>query len=144
MFSLSHNTCAAIVASGFIALNSYASPVQAEELVEYLGPVGPHQPILTTVGSKRVLAFYIPGENTCALHAIVWTTEENTTSPARVRITLEPGAMVHIDSPENKSLNLKCGDDAKSLAVVEDEEQVAFGITTQEPMQAVKASASRF
>jgi len=144
MFSLSHNTLGALVAGGLIALNSFASPAQAEELVEHLGPVGPHQPILTAVGSKRVLAFYIPGEKTCALQAIVWTTEEKTTSPARVRISLEPGAMVHIDSPENESLNLQCGDNAESLAVVEDREHLAFGIATQEPMQQVKASASGF
>jgi hypothetical protein len=31
-------------------------PVRAEELVQNLGPVGPHDPILTTVGSKRVYA----------------------------------------------------------------------------------------
>jgi len=86
MFSLSHKTLGAFVAGGLIALNSYTSPVQADELVEHLGLVTAHEPILATVGSKRVLAFYIPGEKSCALHAIVWTTEENTTSPARVRI----------------------------------------------------------
>jgi len=144
MFSLSNNTFGALVAGGLIALNISASPVHAEELIEHLGPVGPHEPILTTVGSKRVLAFYIPGENTCALHAIVWTTEEDTTSPARVRISLKPGAMVHIDSPENKSLNLQCGEDAKNLAVVDDEEHVAFGIMNQEPTRPVSASASGF
>jgi hypothetical protein len=144
MFLLSHKTLGALVAGGLIALNSFASPVQADELVEHLGPVGPHQPILTTVGSKRVLAFYIPGEKTCALQAIVWNTEEKTTSPARVRINLEPGAMVHIDSPENESLNLQCGDDAEKLAVVEDNEHVAFGLTIQEPRQKLNASASGF
>ncbi len=144
MFSLSHNSIGALVAGGFIALSSVASPTHAEELVEHLGPVTAHEPILATVGSKRVLAFYIPGEKSCALHAIVWTTEEDTTSPARVRIRLEPGAMVHIDSPENKSLNLQCGEDAKNLAVVDDEEHVAFGIITQRPTPPVSASASGF
>ena len=144
MFSLTHKTLTALVASGLIALGSSASPVYAEDLVEHLGPVGPHQPILTTVGSKRVLAFYTPGENNCALQAIVWTTEEDTTSPARVRISLKPGAMVHIDSPENKTLNLRCSDDAETLAVVEDEEYVAFGITMEEPMRPVTASAFGF
>lgn len=144
MFSFTHKTRTALVASGLMALSSFASPVYAEDLVEHLGPVGPHQPILTTVGSKRVLAFYTPGENNCALQAIVWTTEEDTTSPARVRISLKPGAMVHIDSPENKTLNLRCSDDAETLAVVEDEEYVAFDITMKEPMQPVAASASGF
>ncbi len=144
MFSLNHNTFGALVAGSLIALSSVASPVHAGELIEHLGPVGPHEPILATVGSKRVLAFYIPGEKSCALHAIVWTTEEDTTSPARVRIRLEPGAMVHIDSPENKSLNLQCSDDAKRLAVVDDEDLVAFGIMTQDPKHPVSANASGF
>ena len=144
MFSLTHKTRTALVASGLIALSSFASPVCAEDLVEHLGPVGPHEPILTNVGSKRVLAFYTPGENACALQAIVWTKEEDTTSPARVRVSMDPGAIVHIDSPENESLNLQCSDDAKKLAVIEDDQRVAFGMTIEEPMQTIKASAGGF
>jgi hypothetical protein len=144
MFSLTHKTRSALVASGLIALSSFASPVYAEDLVEHLGPVGPHEPILTNVGSKRVLAFYTPGENACALQAIVWTTEEDTTSPARVRVSMDPGAIVHIDSPENESLNLQCGDGAQKLAVIEDDRLAAFGITIEKPMQTVSASTDDF
>lgn len=144
MFSLTHKTRTALVASGLVALSSFASPVFADDLVEHLGPVEAHEPILTTVGSKRVLAFYTPGENACALQAIVWTKEEETTSPARVRISLKPGAMVHIDSPENKTLNLQCGENAEKLAVVEDEEYVAFDMAIEERTQTVRASASDF
>ena len=144
MFSLSQNKLGMLVASGLIALSSFASPVLADDLVEHIGPVGPHEPILTSVGSKRVIAFYTPDKNTCALQAVVWTAEEDSASPARFRISLEPGAMVHIDSPENESLNLQCGDNAKKLAVVEDDQHVAFGLTTEGPMQPVTASASEF
>ena len=62
MFSLTHKSCTTLVASGFIALSSLAAPVYADDPVEHLGPVGPHEPILTNVGSKRVIAFYTPGE----------------------------------------------------------------------------------
>jgi hypothetical protein len=144
MFSLTHKTCTTVVASGFIALSSLAAPVYADDPVEHLGPVGPHEPILTNVGSKRVIAFYTPGKNACALQAIVWTQEEDTTSPARVRVSMDPGAIVHIDSPENESLNLQCSDDAKKLAVIEDDQRVAFGMTIEEPMQTIKASAGGF
>ena len=144
MFSLTHKTRTALIATGFIALSSFASPVYAEDPVEHLGPVGPHEPILTNVGSKRVIAFYTPGKNACALQAVVWTEDEDTTSPARVRISLDPGAIVHIDSPENESLNLQCGDNAKKLAVVADDQRVAFGLTTHEPMMLVRADASGF
>ncbi len=142
MFSLTHTTRTALVASGLIALSSFASPVYADDFVEHLGPVGPHEPILTIVGSKRVIAFYIEGKNTCALQAVIWNAEDETTSPVRVRIILNQGEMVHIDSPENESLNLQCDDNAKRLAVVEDNQHVAFGY--KEPMQPVTASASGF
>ena len=144
MFSLTHKTCTTLVATGFIALSSFTSPVYADDPVEHLGPVGPHKPILTNVGSKRVIAFYTPGENACALQAIVWTQEENPTAPARVRVSMDPGAIVHIDSPENESLNLQCSDDAQKLAVVANDQRVAFGLTTQKPMMPVRADASGF
>jgi hypothetical protein len=57
---------------------------------------------------------------------------------------MDPGAIVHIDSPENESLNLQCSDDAKKLAVIEDDQRVAFGMTIEEPMQTIKASAGGF
>ena len=144
MFSLTHKTCTTVVASGFIALSSLAAPVYADDPVEHLGPVGPHEPILTNVGSKRVIAFYTPGKNACALQAIVWTQEEDTTSPARVRVSMDPGAIVHIDSPENESLNLQCSDDAQKLAVVQDDQRVAFGLAVEEPMQTIQANAGGF
>ena len=46
------------------------------------------------------------------------------TTAVRVRVSLQPREMVHIDSTDNESLNLeslnlKCGDNAASLAVVD-------------------------
>ncbi len=46
------------------------------------------------------------------------------TTAMRVRVSLHPREMVHIDSTDNEtlnleSLNLKCGDNAASLAVVD-------------------------
>ena len=78
---------------GLVVLSSLGTPARADDLVQNLGPVGPHQPILATVGNKRVIAFYMPGSDRCSLHAVVW----DTTGPdagslaARVRISLEPG-----------------------------------------------------
>jgi hypothetical protein len=48
----------------------------ALELPQNLGPVGPHEPILTTVGNKRVLAFFEPGNGHCALQAVIWNTAD--------------------------------------------------------------------
>ena len=48
-------------ASALVALTAVGSSARADELRQNLGPVGPHEPILTTVGNKRVLAFF--GDN---------------------------------------------------------------------------------
>jgi hypothetical protein len=94
-----------------------------------LGPVGPHEPILTTVGSKRVIAFYEPDSGHCALNAVVWdnTDADTDMSAVRIRVSLRPGQMVHIDTVEQKSLNLECGDNAEKLAVVDTGEFIAAG-----------------
>ncbi len=68
------------------------------------------------------------------------------TTAARVRISLEPSQIVHIDSAHNesfKSLNLQCGKSAEGLTIV-DTDDVALGITNQQPSQPLKASTSGF
>jgi hypothetical protein len=107
-------------AGALVALTAASIPARADELAQNLGPVGPHEPILTTVGSKRVIAFYEPDSGHCAFHAVVWnTTDANADSAARVRVSLNPKQMVHIDTAENESLDLQCGDNAENLAIVE-------------------------
>jgi hypothetical protein len=127
----------------------------ADELATNLGPVGPNEPILTTVGGKRIIAFYMQDSGRCALHAVSWDSADADSviakigpDPAdaaiRVRISLNPGQVAHIDTADNKSLNLKCGKDAEKLAVIDTDSAVAFGIATQQPGKPVKASASGF
>ena len=145
MFPLSRIQFLQFAAVGtLVVLCALATPTRADELAQALGPVGPHEPILTVVGSKRVIAFYVPGSDRCALHAVVWdNTDANTNrSAARVRISLEPGQIVHIDSAENETLNLQCGSDAETLSIVDNDELVAFGITTQQSDQSMRAGAS--
>jgi hypothetical protein len=130
------------------ALATFLSmPAVADELTR-LGPVPPHEPILTSVGTKRVIAFYLPGSGQCALHAVIgdkMNINPDTDIPAvRVRISLEPGQTVHIDSVEGESLNLRCGGNAESLALVDTDEAVAFGIITQPHQQPINASVSGF
>src|SRR4249920_1776985 len=95
-------------------------PAHADELTQNLGPVGPHEPILTTVGNKRVIAFYEPDSGHCAFHAVVWNTKDvEADSAAGFRAHLNPRQMVRIDTAENQSLNLQCGDNAENLAIVD-------------------------
>ena len=64
-------------------------------------------------------------------------------STARVRVSLEPGQVMHIDSPKQDSLNLQCGENAEKLSIVDTDHAVAFGIEIQSG-EPVKASASGF
>jgi hypothetical protein len=141
MFPLSRIPFAAM--GTLMLLCALGPPTRADELAQNLGPVGPHEPILTTVGRQRVIAFYQPGNAHCAFNAVVWdNTNPNAVSAARVRINLKPGQIVHIDNTENKSLNLQCGSNAKTLSAVDDDELVAFGITTQQSLKSMRANAS--
>ena len=62
-------------AVGLVVLCTLGTPTRADELAQNLGPVGPHEPILMTVGNKRVIAFYEPDSGHCAFHAVVWNTK---------------------------------------------------------------------
>ncbi len=148
MFSLSRIQFSKFAAMGsLIVLSTLGTPTRADELAQNLGPVGPHEAILTEVGSERVIAFYEPDNGRCAVHAVVFDkTDAHTgmTTAARVRISLEPSQIVHIDSAHNeslKSLNLQCGKNAEKLTII-DTDGVALGITNQQPSQPLKASTS--
>ena len=137
-------------AAGSVVACMLGTPAQADELGQNLGPVGPHEPILTEVGSERVIAFYEPDNGRCAVHAVVFDkTDAHTgmTTAARVRVSLNPREIVHIDSADNelvKSLNLQCGKNAEMLMIIDTDSLVASGTTIQSPAQPIKASASGF
>jgi hypothetical protein len=93
-----------------------------------LNPVGAHEPILTNVGSKRVIAFYEADGGHCAMHVVVWDrTDISGGSAARFRVILAPHGVVHVDSPENQSLNLRCGESAETLAIVDASKYITAG-----------------
>ena len=146
----SHVHLLKFAAAGSVVVCMLGTPAQADELAQNLGPVGPHEPILTEVGSERVIAFYEPDNGRCAVHAVVFDKTDaytGMTTAARVRVSLNPREMVHIDSADNesvKSLNLQCGENAEKLAIIDLDSAVASGITIQPPAQPIKASASGF
>ena len=127
MFALSKLSRFATVGT-LVVLGGYSLPARADELAQNLGPVGPNEPILTTVGSKRVIAFYEADGGHCGLNIVVWDrTDDSGNSAARVRVSLDPRQMVHIDSAENKSLNLQCGDTADTLKIVDTSKLITAG-----------------
>jgi hypothetical protein len=120
-----------VAAAGVLAaLTADSIPVRADELAQNLGPVGPHVPILTVVGSKRVIAFYQPDSGNCAVHVVVWNTiDVNAGSTVGFGATLNPRQAVHINTAESEPLYLQCGDKAATLAVVGTSEFIPVGAT---------------
>ena len=141
MFSLPRIQLLSLAAAAGVLVIS-GTPTMADELATNLGPVGPHEPILTAV-----IAFYEPDNGRCAVQAIVYDTTDaftGITTAVRVRVSLNPREMVYIDSTDNdsfKSLDLQCGDDAATLALVESHENIALDTSTSKH---IKASASGF
>ena len=128
MYPLTRSRFMGFAAAGALALSLASLPAHSDELAQNLGPVGPNEPILTTVGSKRVIAFYVPGNGHCGINVVVWDIADiNGDSAARVRVSLSPRQMVHIDSAENKSINLQCGESAETLALVDTGKMIAAG-----------------
>ena len=112
-----------------MALVLASAPTYADDLSQNLGPVGPNEPILTTVGGKRVIAFYEADGGSCGMHVTVWDRADiSGGSAARVSVTLDPRQVIHIDTPENKSLNLQCGQYADTLAIVDESNVIASAV----------------
>jgi len=104
----------------FVVLVGFAVPARAEKPIENLGPVPAHVPIVTTFGNKGVIAFYEPDGAHCGLYAIVYNlADDSGASAAQVRMSLNAGQIVNLDSPDNGSLSLQCGDSAETLKVVD-------------------------
>jgi hypothetical protein len=121
MFTLTKLSTLAAVGA-LVVLGGYGLSARADELAQNLGPVGPHEPILTTFGNKRVIAFYEPDNGRCLVNAVVWDkTDVDTgmTTAARVRVKLNPREIVHIDSTDNKTITLECGDYGDTLKLVD-------------------------
>jgi len=119
------------VAGVLVGLTAASTPVRADELVQNLGPVGPHEPILAWAGSERVIAFYSPDSgNNCDLHVVVWNPIDlNAKTTVSFEAPLNPRQVAHVDTGENKPLYLRCGDHAERLAIVDAAEFISVGMT---------------
>lgn len=122
MFQISRFRLLGLAAAGALAALTAASASASagDQPMTNFGPVGPHEPILVTVGNQRVIAFYAPERGECAVSAVVFKDGEADApySSARVRISLRPGQMFQLDGPTRQSMSLLCGVDASTLAVV--------------------------
>jgi hypothetical protein len=126
-FSLS--TLSAIAICGVLFASSASVAANAEEPLNNLGPVGPHEPIVIAAGNQRVIAFYEPERGGCAVIAVTWK-EAAPDAPLRVRVSLKPGQMFQLDGAERQSVGLLCGADAATLALVAPPELILTGATS--------------
>src|SRR6476660_4514723 len=121
-----------LVALGaLLTFAAFSAPARAEEMKTNFGPVGPWQPVLATIGEQHLIAFFVPQRGSCAVNAIVWK-DARADAPyasSRVKLSLRPGAMVQFDGA-HKSMNLLCGEDASTLAVVAPAELTLTGATS--------------
>ena len=71
---------------------------------------------------RRVVASFATDFGHYAVNASVWDSiEAQADSALRIRVSLRPGQLLHIDSleAETKSLDLGCGDGAKTLPIAD-------------------------
>jgi hypothetical protein len=123
---MTHQFLKLAAAGAILALTATSTPVRADDMVQNLGPVGPNEPILATFGNKRAVASFTSGSGACALRAVVWNADDiEATSASQFRVSLNPGQTTQIDGTANETLKLKCGDFARTLAVVDNDLQIA-------------------
>jgi hypothetical protein len=119
---MTHQVLKLAVAGAIVALTAVGPPARADEMVQRYGPVGPNDTILATFGNKRAIAFYEADNGRCAVSAVVYDKTDAETgqdTAARIRISLDPREMVQIDSTDNETMSLQCGDRAETLTVVD-------------------------
>src|SRR5262245_11405155 len=140
MFPLFRNFLKFAAAGAFVALSA-SNPAGADEVVQNLGPVGPNDTLLATVGGMRVIAFLESGNGRCGINAVVWDNDADPSDSAkRVRVRIASGEFVHIDNALQEAVHLQCGTNASTLAIIDTEALSASGITVQPPLQPVKPS----
>jgi hypothetical protein len=132
MYPLTRMRVLSFAAAGaIVTLIAANTSARADDLPQSLGPVGPNETILATFGSKRAIAFYEAFNGRCSVNAVVYEktdAETGLTTATRVRVSLNPREMVHIDSSDSKTMSLQCGDRAKTLKVVDPNAFVAAGV----------------
>ena len=72
MLSLTRIKLLSFAAAGaLVALTAASASARSEERPVRLGPVGPNEPIITTVGNKNIIAFYAPGDGHCNIQVMM-------------------------------------------------------------------------
>lgn len=109
-----------IAAAGALSLFAATGFASADDSrVTNLGPVGPYQPILANVGDSRLLAYYEPQGGNCAVSAVMSTAAaDGAVDAKRVRVSLHPGELFHLDGVRNERVVFACAPDAKAMTIL--------------------------
>ncbi|ODR95157.1 hypothetical protein AUC70_05420 [Methyloceanibacter stevinii] len=109
-----------IAAAGALSLFAATGFASADDShATNLGPVGPYQPILAKVGDSRLLAYYEPDQGKCAVSAVMSTAAaDGAVDAKRVRVSLHPGELFHLDGVNNERVVFTCAPDAKAMTVL--------------------------
>jgi len=100
-----------------------AATVAANASKDTLGEktYAPMQSISYVVGSKSAIGYFVQEQDTCR---VVMMVAENVDpavatppSAARLRLALQPGQAVGLDSDEGRSIDMTCGSGAATLTV---------------------------
>ena len=142
MFPLTRIKFLKLAAAGafVVALFTANIHVSAQEMVQNLGPVGPKEGILATIGTMHVVAFFEPTNGGCAINAVVWDDlgVDAGQSAKRILVKVEAGELLVLETSRQETLNLQCGSSAATLVAVDIEGLAASGITAQPPRQPVR------
>ena len=109
--------------AGMIAASLCAwAPVASSgslELMEGQTPYLPIQSISHEFGSKTMSGYFVQQSDTCFVALMVIEKRApdalSAESATRVRLVLNPGQIVGLDSEEGRSLNLTCGENAATM-----------------------------
>jgi hypothetical protein len=81
------------------------------------------------MGGQRLIAFFLPDRGSCAVNAVMWKDAgaEAPYASSRIKVSLRPGEMIQLQSGLRQCVNLLCGADASTLAVVAPPELILTG-----------------
>ncbi len=91
----------------------------------------PIEAISEHVGSKHVAGYFVNDDGRCQVVVMVeelWDPDQDTPGApaARLRFDLRPSQSASVDSPENVSISLTCGDKAETLALASSDNRYAI------------------
>ena len=109
-----------IATASVLTVFAFTHMVSAGQARANLGPVGPNEPILATIGDNRMIAYYERNDGKCSVSAVMFdaSPKGGGHGSMRVRVALHPGELFNFDGVEGQRVVLTCGPNARLLTVL--------------------------